>query len=40
MGIQSQLREGAIKKSKKIGTEVKAKGVYKRNFLGGAVTFV
>jgi hypothetical protein len=40
MGVQSQLREGAIKKCKKIGTKVKARRVYKQNAIGGGVAFV
>jgi hypothetical protein len=36
MGIQSQLREGAIaKKEKKIGSKAKAKEVHKQNATGG-----
>ena len=40
MGIQSQLREGAVKKCKKIGTKVKSKRVYRQNAIGGGVAFV
>jgi hypothetical protein len=40
MGVQSQLREGAIKKCEKIGTKVKARRVCKQNAFGGGVAFV
>jgi hypothetical protein len=39
MGVQSQLREAAIKKWKKIGTKVKARRVCKQNAIGGGVAF-
>ncbi len=40
MGIQSQLREGAIKRSKQIGTRVKGRKVCTQNAIGGGVAFV
>jgi hypothetical protein len=39
MGIRSQLRQGAIKKCKKMGTKIKANRVYKQNAIGGGVAF-
>jgi hypothetical protein len=40
MGIQSQLRDGAIRKSKKMATKAKTKRVYKQKAIGGSVAFV
>ena len=40
MGIQSQLRGGAIKNCKKIATKVNKKRIYKQNAIGGGVAFV
>ncbi len=39
MGIQSQLREGAIKRSKQIGTRVKGRKVCTQRAIGGGVAF-
>jgi hypothetical protein len=39
MGIRSQLRQGAIKKCKKMGTKIKANRVCKQNAMGGGVAF-
>jgi hypothetical protein len=40
MGIQSQQRQVAIKKCKKMGTKIKANRVCKKNAIGGGVAFV
>jgi hypothetical protein len=40
MGIQSQLRQCAIKKCKKMETKIKANRVCKQNAIGGGVAFV
>jgi hypothetical protein len=39
-GIQSQLRHGTIRKSKKMGTKAKTKRVYKQKAITGSVAFV
>jgi hypothetical protein len=39
MGMQSQLRQGAIKKCKKMGTKIKANRAHKQNAIGGGVAF-
>jgi hypothetical protein len=36
MGIQSQLRDGAIRKSKEMATKAKTKRVYKQKAIGGS----
>ncbi len=40
MGNQSQLRNGAIKKCKKMATKRKTKQVYKQKAIGGGVAFI
>jgi hypothetical protein len=40
MGIQLQLCDGAVRKSKKVGRKAKTKRVYKQKAIGGSVAFV